>query len=153
MANTYSQLYIQIVFAVKYRRALLDKAWRDQVFAVMGNIINEKGCKNLIVNGVEDHVHCFLSLKPIVSISELTKAIKARSSKYINDHGLVPQRFEWQRGFGAFSYRQSDMDQIFNYVKNQEIHHQKIRFTEEYLELLKEFEVEYDEEYLFEDLL
>lgn len=153
MANTYSQIYVQIVFAVKYRKALLDKAWRSQVFGVMGNLINETNCKTIIVNGVEDHVHCFVGLKPAVSASELMKIVKAKSSKYINDHSLTRDRFEWQTGFGVFSYSQIDIERVFKYIQNQEEHHRSKKFNEEYLELLKEYQVEYDEKYLFEDLI
>lgn len=123
MANTYSQIYVQIVFAVKYRKALLDKAWRSQVFGVMGNLINETNCKTIIVNGVEDHVHCFVGLKPAISVSELMKIVKAKSSKYINDHSLTRERFEWQTGFGVFSYSQIDIERVFKYIQNQEEHH------------------------------
>lgn len=153
MANTYSQIYVQIVFAVKYRKALLDKAWRSQVFGVMGNLINETQCKTIIVNGVEDHVHCFVGLKPAISVSELMKIVKAKSSKYINDHSLTRERFEWQTGFGVFSYSQIDIERVFKYIQNQEEHHRSKKFKEEYLELLKEYPVEYDEQYLFEDLI
>ena len=131
MANTYHQIYLQTVFAVKYRNAVLANAWRTQLFGVIGNLINEANCKTIIVNGVDDHVHCFLGLKPVVSVSELMKTVKAKSSKYINDHKLTPKRFEWQEGYGVFSYRQRDVDQIYNYVKNQEIHHQKQNFKDE----------------------
>ncbi|MEZ5029256.1 MAG: IS200/IS605 family transposase [Ferruginibacter sp.] len=152
MANSYSQIYLQAVFVVKYRAALLDKSWRPTIQGVIGNLINETGCKTIIVNGVEDHMHCFFGLKPVISVSELMKVVKAKSSKYINDHNLTKERFEWQRGYGVFSYRQRDIDQIYNYVKNQEAHHQKQSFKDEYLELLKEFEVEYDDQYLFLEL-
>jgi len=153
MANTYHQIYLQSVFAVKYRAAVLDKTWRNKVQGVIGNLINETGCKTIIVNGVEDHMHCFLGLRPSVSVSELMKTVKAKSSKYINDHLLTTDRFEWQVGYGAFSYRQRDVDQIYNYIKNQEEHHHKQTFREEYLELLKEFEIGYDEEYIFQELI
>ena len=144
MANTYHQIYLQAVFAVKYRKAVLDKSWRSQVQAVIGNLINETGCKTIIVNGVEDHMHCFSGLRPAVSVSDLMKVIKAKSSKYINDHLLTKKRFEWQDGYGVFSYRQRDVDQIYNYVKNQEEHHRSKTFHEEYLALLEEFEIDYD---------
>jgi putative transposase len=98
MANTYHQIYLQTVFAVKHRNAVIDKSWQNELFAVIGNLINETGCKTIIVNGVEDHVHCFLGLKPVISVSELMKTVKAKSSKYINDHSLTPERFEWQEG-------------------------------------------------------
>ena len=93
MANTYHQVYIQCVFAVKYREAVIDKDWRPTLLGVIGNLINETGCKTIIVNGIEDHIHCFLGLKPVVSISELMKTVKAKSSKYINDHQLTKRRF------------------------------------------------------------
>ena len=110
MANTYHQIYLQTVFAVKYRNAVLNKSWRNQLLGVIGNLINEAGCKTIIVNGVEDHVHCFFGLKPVVSVSELMKAVKAKSSKYINDHSLTSAHFEWQVGYGVFSYNQSAID-------------------------------------------
>ena len=153
MANTYHQIYLQIVFAVKYRRAVLDKAWKGQVFGVMGNLINEINCKTIIVNGVEDHVHCFVGLRPAVSVSELMKTVKAKSSKYINDHKLTSDRFEWQEGYGVFSYHQSLVDTVFKYIQNQERHHAIQTFAEEYLDLLKEFNVEYDEQYIFHALI
>ena len=98
-------------------------------------------------------MHCFLGLKPSISVSELMKIVKAKSSKYINDHSLTAKRFEWKRGFGVFSYRQRDIDMIFKYIQNQEEHHRKQTFRDEYLELLKEFEIEYDEQYIFEELI
>lgn len=153
MANTYHKVYIQAVFAVKYRAAVLHTSWRRQVQAVIGNLINETNCNTLIVNGVEDHMHCFFKLSPVISISELMKTIKAKSSKYINDHRLTRERFEWQRGYGVFSYNQRDVDMIYRYVQNQETHHEKRTFLTEYLELLKEFEIDYDNEYLFHELL
>ena len=153
MANSYHQIYLQTVFAVKYRNAVLDKIWRSKVQGVIGNLINETGCKTIIVNGVEDHMHCFLGLRPAVSVSELMKTIKAKSSKYINDHSLTANRFEWQEGYGVFSYRQSDVDQIYKYIQNQEAHHAKQKFRDEYLELLKEFEIGYDEQYIFQELM
>ena len=153
MANTYHQIYLQTVFAVKYRNAVINKEWRPKLLGVIGNLINESNCKTIIVNGVDDHVHCFFGLKPVVSVSELMKTVKAKSSKYVNDHNLTPRKFEWQEGYGAFSYRQHDVDQIYKYVQNQEAHHQKQTFKDEYLELLKEFEIGYDEQYIFQELI
>jgi putative transposase len=153
MANTYHQIYLQAVFAVKYRQAVISKEWKQQLQGVIGNLINETGCKTIIVNGVEDHMHCFLGLKPVVSVSELMKTVKAKSSKYINDHKLTKERFEWQEGYGVFSYRQRDLDQLYNYVKNQEEHHQKQTFRNEYLDLMKEFEISYDEQYIFQEMI
>ncbi|MBS1529806.1 MAG: IS200/IS605 family transposase [Bacteroidetes bacterium] len=153
MAHTYHQIYIQTVFAVKYRKAVLENEWRSHIFAVIGNLINETGCKTIIVNGVEDHVHCFVGLRPAVSVSELMKTAKAKSSKYINDHSLTADRFEWQEGYGAFSYNRSHINKVYNYIKNQEEHHRNQSFKDEYLGLLKEFKIDYDEQYIFQELI
>ena len=153
MANTYHQIYLQTVFAVKYRNAIIDKSWKSQLFGVIGNLINETTCKTIIVNGVDDHVHCLLGLKPVVSVSELMKTVKAKSSKYINDHSLTKSRFEWQEGYGVFSYDQSSVDAVYKYILNQEEHHKKHTFKDEYLDLLRIFKVEFDERYVFQDLI
>lgn len=153
MANTYHQIYLQTVFAVKYRNAVIDKAWKSRLFGVIGNLINETTCKTIIVNGVEDHVHCFIGLKPVVSVSELMKTVKAKSSKYINDHSLTTDHFEWQDGYGVFSYGQPQVDRVYKYIQNQEEHHKKETFSDEYLKFLKRFKVEYDEQYIFKDLI
>jgi REP element-mobilizing transposase RayT len=153
MANTYHQIYLQTVFAVKYRQAIINKTWKEKLFAVIGNLINETNCKTIIVNGVEDHVHCFVGLRPVVYVSELMKTVKSKSSKYINDHKLTPERFEWQEGYGVFSYSQSGVDAVYKYIQNQEAHHKKQTFKEEYLGFLKKFKVEYDEQYIFKDMI
>jgi putative transposase len=153
MANTYHQVYIQCVFAVKYREAMISKYWQPTLLGVIGNLINETTCRTIIVNGIEDHVHCFLGLKPVVSISELMKTVKAKSSKYINDHQLTKSRFEWQEGYGVFSYSHSQIEQVYQYIANQESHHRKQTFREEYLEFLDKFDVPYDERYIFLDLI
>ena len=153
MANTYHQIYLQTVFAVKYRKAMVQKSWKEKLFAVIGNLINETGCKTIIVNGVEDHVHCFLGLKPVISVSELMKTVKAKSSKYVNDKNLTESRFEWQEGYGVFSYGQSQVDRVYKYILNQETHHKKQTFREEYLEFLKSFKVEYDERYIYQEMM
>ncbi len=143
MANTYHQIYLQTVFAVKYRKAVIDKEWKENLCAVIGNLINETKCKTIIVNGVEDHVHCLIGLKPVVSVSGLMKTVKAKSSKYINDHQLTRERFEWQEGYGVFSYSQSQVDKVYKYILNQEAHHKKQSFREEYLKFLKIFKIEF----------
>ena len=153
MANTYHQIYLQTVFAVKYREAVIDPSWKNKLFAVIGNLINETNCKTIIVNGVEDHVHCFLGLRPVVSVSELMKTVKAKSSKFINDHALTSERFEWQEGYGVFSYSQSQVDRVYKYIENQEAHHKKQTFRDEYLDFLKSFKVNYDEQYIFKDMV
>jgi putative transposase len=153
MANTYSQLYIQCVFAVKYSGARIKKEWKQTLLGVIGNLINQEGCKTLIVNGVEDHVHCFLGLTPSVSVSDLMKKIKAKSSKYINDHNLTCTRFEWQVGYGVFSYGHSQINDVHRYVSSQEQHHKKQSFKEEYLAFLEKFEIPYDDRYVFHDMI
>ena len=153
MANTYHQIYLQTVFAVKYRQAVIDKAWKNQLFGVIGNLINETNCKTIIINGVEDHVHCFIGLKPVVSVSELMKTVKAKSSKYINDHSLTPSRVECQEGYGVFSYGQSQLASVYKYIENQEAHHKKQTFRDEYCEFLKNFKIQYDDQYIFQELI
>lgn len=152
MANTYHQIYIHVIFAVKYRNSLINKTWKSQIQSVIGNLINENGCKTLIVNGTNDHIHCFFALKPSVSLSELMKSVKSKSSKYINDSNLTSSRFEWQEGYGAFSYSKSQINTVFSYIENQDEHHRKKTFSEEYKDFLKKFEIEYNEKYIFEDL-
>ena len=152
MANTYHQIYIQTVFAVKYRNAIIEQPWRPKLLGVIGNLINENNCKTIIVNGVNDHVHCFLGLKPVVSVSELMKAVKAKSSKFVNDRKLTRERFEWQEGYGVFSYSQSQVDGVYKYILNQEEHHRKQTFRDEYLSILKDFKIAYDEQYIFQEL-
>lgn len=153
MANTYHQMYIQTVFAVKYRDAVIEKSWKSALLEVIGNLINETGCKTLLVNGVEDHIHCFIGLIPSVSISVLMQNSKAKSSKWINESSLLRHRFEWQPGFGSFSYSRSHIDRVFRYIQNQEKHHKVKPFKEEYIEMLIKFGIAYDERYIFQDLI
>jgi len=153
MANTYHQMYIQAIFAVKYRKAILLKDWRKDVFATIGTLINDTGCKSLIINGMEDHVHCFLALKPSISISDLMRTVKAKSSKKINENGYLQHRFAWQEGYGSFSYSHSHMDAVYRYIKNQEKHHKKMTFKEEYMKLLDKFELPYDKRFVFHELV
>ena len=152
MSNSFTQIYIQAVWAVKHRNAQLDKKWRKEMFAVIGNLINQTGCETIIINGVEDHVHCFFKLKPTISISELMKTVKAKSSKWLNDSNKIDFRFEWQRGYGAFSYDKSAVNNVYNYILNQEEHHEKNKFISEYNDILEKFDIEYDEEYIFKEL-
>src|SRR3569833_2588753 len=152
MANTYHQIYLQTIFAVKYREAVIQKEWQSQLFGVIGNLINEADCKTIIVNGVEDHVHCFLGLKPAVSVSVLMKTLLSKSSKYINDNSLTAKRFEWQEGYGVFSYSQSQVEKVYAYVANQAEHHKKQTFKDEYLGFLKKFKIPYDDKYVFQPL-
>jgi len=149
MANTYSKIYIHCVFAVKFRESLIQTEWEDKLHSVIGNLINESGGKSILVNGVEDHVHCFFMGKPSVSISDMMKITKAKSSKWINDQGFLMHRFEWQKGFACFSYGQSQRNHVYEYIKNQKEHHNKMSFRDEYIQLLRAFEIDFEEAYIF----
>ena len=149
MAGTFSQIYIQYVFAVKGRENLLQKPWRDEVFKYMAGIIKGKNQKPIIVNGVEDHVHVFVGIKPSMAISDLVRDIKNNSSKFINEQNFIKRKFSWQEGYGAFSYAHSQIENVFQYIANQEEHHKKETFQEEYLDLLEKFDIEFNEKYLF----
>jgi len=116
---------------------------------MIGNLINDTGSKTIIVNGVEDHVHCFFGLKPSLSLSKIMQSVKAKSSKRINENEWLQHRFEWQPGFGCFSYGHSQIDKVYRYIQNQQEHHKKIGFREEYLRLLNRFNIDYDEQYIF----
>jgi len=150
MAGTFSQIYIQIIFAVKGRGNFLQDPWRIELFKYISGIVNGKNQKSIIVNGVKNHVHIFVGLKPSMAISDLVRDIKNNSSNFINEKKWVSGKFSWQEGFGSFSYSHSQIEQVYNYILNQEIHHKQKTFREEYLEFLKKFEIEYDERYLFD---
>lgn len=150
MPGTFSQIYIQIVFAVKGRQNLIGKHWKDELYKYISGIITNKGQKSIIVNGASDHVHIFVGLKPAMAISDLVRDIKNNSSNFINDKKFVKGKFSWQEGYGAFSYAHSQIEQVYNYILNQEEHHHKKTFKEEYLDFLQKFEIEYNEKYLFE---
>jgi len=150
MANTYSQIYIQVVFAIQGRQNLLAKEWRQEVFKYLAGIIKAKGQKPIIVNGVEDHVHVFIGLKPSMALSDLVRDMKNNSSNFINDNRWIKGNFSWQEGYGAFSYGHSQIEAVFNYIANQETHHAKQTFKDEYVDFLKKFGIEHAPKYLFE---
>ncbi|MDI9364341.1 MAG: IS200/IS605 family transposase [Flavobacterium sp.] len=150
MAGTFSKVYVQYVFAVKGRQNLLQKPWRDEVFKYIAGIIKGKNQKSIIVNGVEDHIHVFVGLKPSMPISDLVRDVKNNSSNFINEQNWLQGKFSWQEGYGVFSYAHSQIENVYQYIANQEEHHKKKTFKEEYIEFLKKFEVEYNEEHLFD---
>lgn len=152
MPNTYTQIHIQFVFAVKYRNAVIAKDWKDELYKYITGIIQNHGHKVLAINGVEDHIHILVGFRPSQSIADLMKEVKTNSSKWINEKRFVKGRFRWQGGYGGFSYSKSHVNNVIDYIKNQEEHHRKTSFKEEYLDFLKKFEVEYDEQYIFNDL-
>jgi REP element-mobilizing transposase RayT len=150
MPGTFTQLYVQIVFAVKGRLSLIPTQHKSELNQYIAGIIKGKNHKSIIVNGMPDHIHAFIGLKPVMAISDLVRDIKKNSSKFINDKKWVKGKFQWQEGYGAFSYSHSQIENVYKYILNQEQHHKKKSFREEYLELLKKFEIEYNEKYLFE---
>ena len=149
MANTYTQIHIQAVFAVQNRESLIPPDRKEEVYRYITGIIQNHEHKLLAINGMPDHIHILFGMRPSQAISDLIKQVKQDSSKWINGRGMVRGRFSWQAGFGAFSYSRSDLPRVMAYIREQEKHHRRISFREEYLELLKEFEVEHDERYIF----
>ena len=152
MANTYSQMYVQVVIVVKFREALIQKKWKDELYKYITGIVTNKGQKMLRINGVENHIHMLLNIQPNIALSDLMSDVKANSTKWINDQGFCKHSFRWQEGFGAFTYSISQIDNVINYIDNQEERHKTKTFKSEYLSLLKNFEVDYKEEYLFDFL-
>lgn len=150
MAGTYSQIYIQIVFAVQGRINLISQHWKDDLYKYIAGIIKGKEHKSIIVNGMPDHVHIFTGIKPSMAVSDLIRDIKNNSSNFINDNRFVKGKFCWQEGYGAFSYGHSQIEKVYNYILNQEKHHSKKTFKDEYISLLKNFNIDYNEKYLFE---
>ena len=153
MPNTYTEIHIHFVFAVKYRKCLIHKDWKADLYKYITGIIQNNDHKLIIINGIEDHVHILVGLRPTQSISDLMKDVKQFSSKWINDNKLVKGKFEWQGGFGAFSYSKSHLKNVIKYIENQEEHHKKQTFVEEYKETLDKFEVDYKKEYCFHEPL
>jgi REP element-mobilizing transposase RayT len=152
MANTYTQIHIQAVFAVKNRACLIGNSWKEELYKYISGIVAGNKHKLLAINGIPDHIHIFFGLRPSQSLSELMQDIKGDSSKWINNKGFVRGLFSWQEGYGAFSYRKSDANQIIQYIANQEAHHRYKPFTEEYLDLLKEFDVDYNDRFTFKPI-
>ena len=152
MANTYSQIHIQFVFAVKHRNSQIAAFWKDELYKYITGIIQNHSHKLISINGMSDHIHILIGMRPTQSISDLMQDVKGSSSKWINEKKFTKGKFEWQEGYGAFSYGASQLKDVIKYIENQEEHHRKKSFNEEYLEFLKKFEIEYDERYVFKDL-
>ena len=150
MIHTYTQIHIQTVFAVQNRLSLINKRWKNDLYAYMTGILQGHGHKLLSIGGVGDHVHMFFGFRPTESLSQLMLEVKRDSSIWINKNRLVLGRFSWQEGYGAFSYSKSQVPVVCHYIENQEIHHRKKSFLEEYLETLEKFGVEYDKKYVFQ---
>jgi putative transposase len=150
MANTYTQLHIQLVFAVKFRVALIQKEWKDRLHQYITGIFQNNEHKMLQINSMPDHIHIFIGMRPNQSLSSLVQNVKTESSKWIKENKLC-KSFAWQEGFGAFSYSKSHVPEVIRYIQNQEVHHKKESFLNEYRRLLKAFEIDYNEKYIFKE--
>ncbi len=152
MPDTYTQLYIHFVFAVKYREANIKPEWEERLHKYVTGIIQNNGHKLLAINSTTDHIHIFVGLNPKQSISDLMRLVKGDSSEFINKEKLTIRKFHWQEGYGAFSNSRTHIDGVVKYILNQKEHHAKRSFKDEYLEILKNHDVEFDERYIFQDL-
>ncbi len=150
MPNTFSQIYIHIVFAVRNRNALINQSWEDKLYKYITGTVQKSGQKMLRINGIQNHIHFLIGVKPDCRISDLVREIKKSSSSYIKENRLTKFNFQWQTGYGAFSVSHSQLDKVINYIINQKEHHRKKTFKEEYIDFLNKYMIEYDEKYLFE---
>jgi len=150
MPNTYSQIYIQLVFSVRGRESLISENFREELQMYMTGIIQNKNTELISIYCMPDHAHIFISLRPVVNISDLVKEIKVSSTKFINEKRWINGKFSWQEGFGVFSYSHSHIHNVIKYIKNQPEHHKKKKFKDEYIEFLQKFDINYKERYLFD---
>ena len=148
--STYSQIYIQIVFAVKNRNGLIANSWEEELYKYITGIVQNKGQKMLAINGMPDHIHILIGMKPSCCLSDLVREIKKSSNSFVKEKGFSKYNFEWQEGYGAFSYSHSSLDNVIEYINNQKEHHKKRSFKEEYINFLEKFNIEFKNEYLFE---
>jgi REP element-mobilizing transposase RayT len=151
MPNTYTQLHIQLVFAVKFCAALIQKEWKERLHQYITGIFQQNEHKMLQINCMPDHIHIFIGMRPHQSISALVQNVKTESTKWIKENKFCKSAFAWQEGFGAFSYSKTHVDRVISYIQNQEAHHKKETFLDEYRKMLKAFEIDYDERYIFKE--
>ena len=152
MANTYTQIHIHAVFAVQNRDCIIRDTWKDELYKYITGIIKNNQHKPLAINGMPDHIHVLFGMRPSQSLSDLMQDIKGSSSKWINEKKFTKYRFSWQEGFGAFSYSKSQLSNVIVYINNQKEHHRIKTFIEEYKELLQEFNIDYDDRYIFKPI-
>jgi putative transposase len=152
MPNTYSQLYVQIVFAVKFRHAVLDPSWSERLHMYITGITQKNGHKMLAINSMPDHLHMLVGWSPGQSISDLMQLVKGDSAEWINKQKWIAGKFHWQTGYGAFTYAGSQVPRVIAYIRNQQIHHRKKSFIEEYRRMLHDAQISFDERYIFHDL-
>jgi len=153
MANTYTQIHIQCIFAVKFRKALVVDPWKEQLHKYITGIVQNHKHKMIAINTMPDHLHMFFGMRPHQSLADLMQLVKGESSEWINNKGFCPSLFRWQEGYGAFSYQKSSVSRVAAYIANQERHHKKMTFLDEYHQFLKKFEVDYNENYIFQPLV
>lgn len=152
MPNTYTQIHLQLVFAVKHRAAVIAPAWKYDLYGYMTGIIHQYKHKLIVINGMPDHVHILIGMRPTQSLSDLMKQLKQDASKWINDNRLTGSQFAWQEGYGAFSYGKSQLPAVISYIENQEEHHRTRTFMDEYQHFLDVFGIDYEDKYLFKPL-
>lgn len=152
MANTFTQIYLHLVFAVQNRISLIQPEWKDELYKYITGIVQNNGHKLIAINGMPNHLHIAVGYKPHQLIPDLLQDIKAYSSKWINRKKFIKGNFNWQQGYGAFSFSHSHIDRIVKYINNQEQHHKKQTFREEYLSLLKKYHIQFDEKYILSDI-
>jgi len=150
MAGSFSQIYIQIVFAVKGRNSLISKVWEEELYKYITGIIRNKEQKLLAINGMPDHIHILIGMRPTCCLSDLVREIKKSSNEFINEKKFLKSRFQWQEGYGAFSYSHSSLDKVIRYINKQKEHHQTQTFQEEYISFLRKYQIEFKNEYLFD---
>lgn len=149
-SGTFSQIYIQVVFAVKGRKSLIQSNWEEELYKYITGIVQNKGQKMLAINGMPDHIHLLIGLKPSCCLSDLVREIKKSSNVFINEKQFSKFKFEWQTGYGAFSYSHSSLDSVIKYINNQKEHHKKRTFRDEYISFLQKYEIQFKSEYLFD---
>jgi putative transposase len=152
MANTYTQIHIHVITAVKFREALILPSWNKQLHQYITGIVQANGHKMLVINSMPDHLHMFFGFRPTQSLSSLMQVVKGDSSEWINKHRFSSKAFQWQAGYGAFSYAKSQMKTVADYVENQQRHHSQMKFLQEYIEFLNAFEIDYDARFIFKKL-
>ncbi len=145
-------MHMQFIFVVKYREASINSQWKDELYKYITGIVQNHGHKMICMNGMPDHVHLFIGMRPTQSVSDLLREIKTSSSRWINERKFVKGKFEWQSGYAAFAYSKSHVPRVINYIQNQEIHHKTISFKMEYKNFLKEHEIDYNERFVFQEM-
>lgn len=152
MANTFTQIYLHLVFAVQNRISLINPEWKAELYKYITGIVQNNGHKLIAINGIANHLHLAVGYKPHQLIPDLLQDIKGYSSKWVNEKKFVRGKFNWQEGYGAFSFSHSQIDRVVKYINNQEQHHKKVSFREEYIQLLKKYNIPFDEKYILMDI-